>query len=91
MRFRRVRVLTATALAAITLSTATAASTQAASIAGARSGLQVAAKATPIDRGKAMSATDRAVIDAGAQAFLANSVDRTPGLWLAAWDPQRGY
>jgi D-alanyl-D-alanine carboxypeptidase len=38
-----------------------------------------------------MSAADRAAIDAEAKAFLANSIDKTPGLWLAVWDPVRGY
>lgn len=45
----------------------------------------------PIDRSQTMSAADRAAIDAGAQAFLATSADNTPGLWLAVWDPKRGY
>jgi D-alanyl-D-alanine carboxypeptidase len=45
----------------------------------------------PIDRAQVMSAADRAAIDAEAKAYLANSVDRTPGLWLAVWDPKRGY
>ena len=49
------------------------------------------AKPAPIDRTQAMSAADRAAIDAEAQAFLANSIDQTPGLWLAVWDPKRGY
>lgn len=49
------------------------------------------AKPVTIDRAKAMSAADRAVIDAEAQAFLANAIDQTPGLWLAVWDPKRGY
>ncbi|MDD2859117.1 MAG: serine hydrolase, partial [Candidatus Nanopelagicales bacterium] len=38
-----------------------------------------------------MSAPDRAAIDTEARAFLANSIDKTPGLWLAVWDPKRGY
>ena len=38
-----------------------------------------------------MSASDRAAIDAAAQQYLANSLDGTPGLWLAVWDPTRGY
>lgn len=45
----------------------------------------------PIDRQQAMSAADRAAIDAEAKAYLANSIDRAPGLWLAVWDPKRGY
>lgn len=45
----------------------------------------------PIDRSQTMSAADRASIDTEATAFLANSLDHTPGLWLAVWDPKRGY
>ena len=49
------------------------------------------AKPTPIDTGKKMAAADRAAIDAAAQQYLANSLDETPGLWLAVWDPKLGY
>lgn len=91
MNARRASLSAVAVLAALTLCTATVASTQAAPIVGTEAGLQVAARATPIDRGKEMSATDRAAIDAEAQAFLANSVDQTPGLWLAVWDPKRGH
>jgi D-alanyl-D-alanine carboxypeptidase len=49
------------------------------------------AKAAPIDPARQMSATERAAIDAAAQAFLADSLDMSPGLWLAVWDPKRGY
>ncbi len=45
----------------------------------------------PIDTKKRMSTTDRAAIDAGAQQFITNSLDGTPGLWIAVWDPKRGY
>ena len=45
----------------------------------------------PIDRAQAMSAADRAAIDAAAAQYLTNSIDRSPGLWLAVWDPKKGY
>ena len=44
-----------------------------------------------MDTDKQMSAADRAAIDASALQFLANSFDNTPGLWIAVWDPKRGY
>lgn len=44
-----------------------------------------------IDKSRAMSAADRAAIDAAARGFLADSPDRSPGLWLAVWDPKKGY
>lgn len=49
------------------------------------------AQPTPIDTGQRMSAADREAIDSAAQSFLTNSLDGTPGLWLAVWDPKRGY
>jgi len=57
----------------------------------ARSPAEAAGKPRPVDRGQLMSAADRAAIDTAAKSFLADSVDRTPGLWIALWDPQRGY
>ena len=45
----------------------------------------------PIDRAQAMSAADRAAIDAAAAQYLTNSIDKAPGLWLAVWDPKKGY
>ena len=45
----------------------------------------------PIDRAQAMSAADRAAIDAAAAQYLTNSIDGAPGLWLAVWDPKKGY
>ena len=44
-----------------------------------------------IDKSKPMSATDRAAIDAAAADVLAQSPDKAPGLWLAVWDPKKGY
>ena len=44
-----------------------------------------------IDKSKMMSAADRAAIDAAGNAFLKNSIDASPGLWLAVWDPTKGY
>ena len=88
---RHARLIAGTAVVALGAIIASAAGTQAAPIAAATATAQVAAKAVPIDRSKAMSAADRAAIDAEAAAFLANSIDQTPGLWLAVWDPKRGY
>ena len=90
MNHRHTRIVAGTALAALSLSIGSVASTQAAPIANQASA-HLAAKAVPIDTGMAMSAADRAAIDAEAKAFLTNSVDQTPGLWLAVWDPKRGY
>ena len=45
----------------------------------------------PIDTKMRMSAADRTAIDTAAQQFIANSLDGTPGLWIAVWDPKRGY
>jgi len=44
-----------------------------------------------IDKSKVMSAADRAAIDAAAQEAVTGSLDRAPGLWLAVWDPKKGY
>lgn len=88
----RLRVVAGIAVTALAMSLATAASTQAtAPIGRTLSRASVATKPAPIDRGKAMPAADRAAIDAEATAFLTNSIDHTPGLWLAVWDPRRGY
>lgn len=46
---------------------------------------------SPIDRTKSMSASDRAAIDAAARSFLSTSADQAPGVWVAVWDPKRGY
>ena len=91
MNRRRTRLIGIAALAALGASMASLAPSQAAPILGAQATAQVAAKAVPIDRSKAMSAADRAAIDAEATSFLSNSIDHTPGLWLAVWDPKRGY
>ncbi|MCX6434166.1 MAG: serine hydrolase [Actinobacteria bacterium] len=45
----------------------------------------------PIDTKRRMSAADRTAIDSAAQQFIANSLDGAPGLWIAVWDPKRGY
>jgi D-alanyl-D-alanine carboxypeptidase len=44
-----------------------------------------------IDKSKPMSATDKAAIDAAAATFLQGSPDDAPGLWVAVWDPKKGY
>jgi D-alanyl-D-alanine carboxypeptidase len=49
------------------------------------------AQPAPIDRSRQMPAADRAAIDTAAAQYLAQSVDKTPGLWLAVWDPEKGY
>jgi D-alanyl-D-alanine carboxypeptidase len=59
--------------------------------ASAVSPTSVAGRVVVMDKGKAMSAADRAAIDAAAQKFVAGSYDKTPGLWIAVWDPKRGY
>lgn len=84
------RLIAVSAMTALAASLASAATVQAAPVA-VNATAQVATKAVPIDEGKAMSAADRAEIDAEANTFLANSIDQTPGLWLAVWDPKRGY
>ncbi len=91
MKARRAQLIAAAALATTTLSAGILPSALAAPPVSTAATFQVATKATPIDRSKTMSATDRAAIDAEARAFLANSIDQTPGLWLAVWDPKRGY
>ncbi len=48
-------------------------------------------RAIPIDTSKQMSAADRTAIDAAGRQFIANSLDGAPGLWIAVWDPKRGY
>lgn len=65
--------------------------TTALATAGLGSPAMAGPKPAPMDTARTMSAEDRAAIDAEAAAFLANSIDHTPGLWLAVWDPQRGY
>jgi D-alanyl-D-alanine carboxypeptidase len=49
------------------------------------------APVSSIDKTKVMAQADRVAIDGAAAQFLANSVDQTPGLWLAVWDPKKGY
>ncbi|MFZ4485473.1 MAG: serine hydrolase domain-containing protein [Candidatus Nanopelagicales bacterium] len=49
------------------------------------------AQPAPIDRSRQMPAADRTAIDTAAAQYLAQSVDKTPGLWLAVWDPEKGY
>lgn len=44
-----------------------------------------------IDKNKVMSAADRAAIDAAANEAVSSSLDNAPGLWLAVWDPKKGY
>ncbi len=54
----------------------------------------VTAKKAPIssiNKKQSMSAADKAAIDAAAAQALAASPDAAPGLWLAVWDPKKGY
>jgi len=44
-----------------------------------------------IDKTRPMSAADRAAIDVAANKAVAGSIDQAPGLWLAVWDPAKGY
>ncbi len=85
---RTTRILALVALSGVLAGLLAGSGAQAAPTAGPAI---VAAKPTPIDRDRVMSASDRSAIDAEATAFLANSIDGTPGLWLAVWDPKRGY
>jgi D-alanyl-D-alanine carboxypeptidase len=91
MTHRRVRLAVATTLAALAVSTAVTSTSQAAPAIAAQQSGTVAERPAPIDRSRAMTAADRAAIDTEAKAFLADSIDHTPGLWLAVWDPKRGY
>lgn len=81
---RRSLVLSVTALLAASVVSMPLAGVQA-------SPASVSARVTPMDTGQKMPAAERAAIDASAQEFLANSLDGTPGLWIAVWDPKRGY
>jgi len=49
------------------------------------------AQAATINKKKPMSAENRAAIDKAANLYVANAPDKSPGLWLAVWDPTRGY
>ena len=44
-----------------------------------------------VDKTRPMSAADRAAIDVAANKAVAGSFDQAPGLWLAVWDPAKGY
>lgn len=44
-----------------------------------------------VDKSKIMPAADRAAIDEAANLFVNNAPDQSPGLWLAVWDPKKGY
>jgi len=44
-----------------------------------------------INKSKPMPAADTAAIDAAAASYLSESPDQAPGLWLAVWDPKKGY
>jgi len=50
-----------------------------------------AATVSSIDKSKVMSPTESAAIDTTANDFLTTSPDKSPGLWLAVWDPAKGY
>jgi len=49
------------------------------------------ASVSSIDKTKAMPPAETADIDTAANDFLTNSPDKSPGLWLAVWDPAKGY
>lgn len=51
----------------------------------------IAATHVTLDKSKKMSVTAAAAIDAAAAGFPASSADKAPALWLAVWDPKRGY
>jgi D-alanyl-D-alanine carboxypeptidase len=91
MNRRPLRALGATTLAALLVGTTAATTVQASPVLPTSTTASLPAKPLPIDKARTMSAADRAAIDAEAKAFLATSLDQTPGLWLAVWDPKRGY
>ncbi|MGI9136215.1 MAG: serine hydrolase domain-containing protein, partial [Candidatus Nanopelagicales bacterium] len=49
------------------------------------------ASISTINKSKVMSAADKAAIDAAAAQTIAASPDAAPGLWVAVWDPKKGY
>lgn len=87
MALRRASTLITAGLSGLLLlgSTATVAHAQAASTPSSK------APVSSINKKKAMSGADRAAIDAAANLFVANAPDESPGLWLAVWDPKKGY
>jgi D-alanyl-D-alanine carboxypeptidase len=91
MNRSRARMLATTAIAALLTSAIALTGTQAVAVTPTAAPTAAPAKPTPIDTSRTMPAADRAAIDAAAQQFLASSLDGTPGLWLAVWDPKRGY
>lgn len=91
MTRRHGRLLVATLLTAALAGATALVGSQATPLVSASEPAAATAEVTPINTRKAMSAADRAAVDAEAKAFLANSIDETPGLWLAVWDPARGY
>ena len=50
-----------------------------------------AAPLPKIDKSMPVPASTRLAIDAAAADFLANSLDKTPAVWVAVWDPAQGY
>jgi D-alanyl-D-alanine carboxypeptidase len=91
MNRRSARTLATATVTALLVGTTALGGAQAAPSVPATVSIAMPAKPTPIDRAQKMSAADRAAIDTAAKAFLASSPDQTPGLWLAVWDPTRGY
>ncbi len=65
-------------------------------VAAPGAGAREADSAAPVLTTKAMSAKDRAKIDAAAQAVVAtpapagSAVPAVPGLWVGVWDPKKG-
>jgi D-alanyl-D-alanine carboxypeptidase len=91
MNRRSARTFATATVTALLVGTTALGGAQATPSAPATVSIAMPAKPTPIDRAQKMSAADRAAIDTAAKAFLASSPDQTPGLWLAVWDPARGY
>lgn len=91
MNGSRTRMLATTAVVAVLVGTTALTGAQASASGPAATPVAAPAKPTPIDTGRTMSAADRSAIDAAAQQFVASAPDGTPGLWLAVWDPKRGY
>ena len=87
MASRHARTLVTTGLSGLLLLGATATSAHAQPTSTASS----TATVSSINKNKPMPAADRAAIDAAANLFVANAPDQSPGLWIAVWDPKKGY
>ena len=88
MKRTRSSALCAVALSALLLTAPVATAALAAPVPAAMGKQQ---SVSSIDKTKALPAAARAAIDAAAAEFLKGSLDESPGMWLAVWDPAQGY